>query len=190
LQIPLSVDPDASETLQSQIVAQIRWLIREKRLAQGAAVPTSRELGQQLGVSRNTILSAYDILVSEGYLQTRPAVGTFVCDTLPEDMLNVPTRGSESRSGSLERALNLALPYTGRGVTSLHRPTPTDVDVDFVFGRSAPRAFPEKAWRKTIGDCLGGAATRMSEYNDPAGNPELRQIITSLLGRGEAWSCR
>jgi GntR family transcriptional regulator/MocR family aminotransferase len=181
VQLPLSIDPAAPITLQLQIAEQVRALIAEGRLAPGAGVPTTRALAQQLGVSRNTVTSAYEVLISQGYLSAEPTVGTFVCKTLPEALLR-PAAGTESRSGSLYRALNLPLPYTGRGQPGLHRPTPTDIEVDFVFGRSAARAFPEKAWRKIVNDCLGGAAERLSEYSHPGGLAELRQLITSYVG--------
>jgi GntR family transcriptional regulator/MocR family aminotransferase len=40
---------------------------------------------------------------------------------------------------------------------------------------------PKKLGARFI-DCLGGGAERMSQYNDPAGIRELRQLITSILG--------
>jgi GntR family transcriptional regulator / MocR family aminotransferase len=182
VQLPITLDPARGATLQSQIVEQMRVLIEDGRLAPGAPVPTTRELGKQLAVSRNTVTSAYEALVGQGYLYTEPAVGTFVCKTLPGNLVRPRGAPPESRSGSLYRALNLPLPYTGRGTPGLHRPTPSGIDVDFVFGRSPVRAFPEKAWRRILGDCLGGAAERMSAYNHPGGIPELRQLITSYLG--------
>jgi GntR family transcriptional regulator/MocR family aminotransferase len=182
VQLPISIDLASAATLQSQIVDQLRALIRDRRLRAGGAVPTSRDLSLQLGVSRNTITSAYEILIGEGYLYTERAVGTFVCTTLPDELLHLPVIDLEQRTGSLNRALNLPLPYTGRGPPGLHRPTPSGIAFDFVFGRSDPRSFPEKAWRKIVIDCLGGGAERMSQYNDPAGIRELRQLITSILG--------
>lgn len=182
MQLPISLAHDGTLTLRSQIVDSIRLLIEQGRLAPGSPVPTTRELGKQLGVSRNTISSAYEVLISQGYLCTEPAVGTFVSKTLPDESMRSPAQAFQTRSGSIQRAMNLPLPYTGRGLPGLHRPTPKDVEVDFVFGRSAPHLFPEKAWRRILTECLGGAALRMSEYGDPAGSPELRQLITSYLG--------
>ena len=182
MQLPIALDLDSALTLRSQIVSRIRVLIEEKRLPPGSPVPTTRELGKQLGVSRNTISSAYDVLISQGYLCTEPAVGTFVCKTLPDDSMRPDVDALHTRSGSIHRAMNLPLPYTGRGLPGLHRPSAKGVGIDFVFGRSAPSVFPEKAWRRILTDCLGGAAVRMSEYGDPAGSPELRQLITSYLG--------
>jgi GntR family transcriptional regulator / MocR family aminotransferase len=182
VQLPLSIDHSSSATLQSQIAAQLRTLIREHRIAPGSAVPASRDLGRQLRVSRNTVTAAYDELVSEGYLHTRKAVGTFVCTTLPDTLISGAPARPAFRSGSLHRAMNLPLPYGGRGVSGLHRPSSPDLVADFVFGRADPRAFPEKIWRKLIVECLGGAAERMSVYSDPAGLQSLRQLITSRLG--------
>jgi GntR family transcriptional regulator/MocR family aminotransferase len=182
MQLPIAIDPDCASTLQSQIVEQMRLLIEQGQLVPGSPIPTTRDLGKQLGVSRNTITGAYETLIGQGYLYTERAVGTFVCKTLPSALMRPDEAGTEGRRGSLYHALNLPLPYTGRGLPGLHKPTPRGIEIDFVFGRSAPRSFPEKGWRKVLNDCLGGAAERMSEYGHPAGIPELRQLITSYLG--------
>jgi DNA-binding transcriptional regulator YhcF (GntR family) len=182
LQLPISIDASSATTLHSQIAAQLRALILDRRLAPGAPVPATRDLGRQLRVSRNTVTAAYEELISEGYLYTERAVGTFVCKTLPDTLIGRTQAHAEHRSGSLHRAMNLPLPYGGRGLTGLHRPSAPRLIADFVFGRSDARNFPERIWRKLIVECLGGAAERMSEYVDPAGIPELRQLITSRLG--------
>jgi len=182
VQLAISVDPRGAATLQSQVAEQLRSLIESGRLKPGASIPTSRDLGRQLAVSRNTITGAYDALISQGYLYTEPAVGTFVSRLLPEAMLRVEADIRRARSGALYPALNFPLPYTGRGATGLHRPVRPGTVIDFAFGRSAARFFPEKAWRRIINTCLGGAAERITQYSDPGGIPELRQLITSYLG--------
>lgn len=58
--------------------------IQEGAIATGSRLPASRDLASELSVSRNTVLSAYEQLQSEGYLQTRTGSGTFVCERLPE----------------------------------------------------------------------------------------------------------
>ena len=78
MQLPITVDPHGAATLQSQIVEQLRFLIESGKLQPGTPVPTSRDLGRQLAVSRNTITGAYETLVDLGYLFTEPTIGTFV----------------------------------------------------------------------------------------------------------------
>ncbi|MBC7482626.1 MAG: winged helix-turn-helix transcriptional regulator, partial [Rhizobacter sp.] len=48
------------------------------RLSPGAALPSSRELAALLGLSRNTVTSAYLQLMDEGFLEARPRSGVFV----------------------------------------------------------------------------------------------------------------
>ncbi len=179
--LPILVDPTLDSTLQAQIVAQMRALIEHHLLPPGAPVPATRDLGRQIGVSRNTVTAAYEELIAQGYLYTERAVGTFVAKTLPDTLIRSPDSIDDLRSGAEHRALNLPLPYGGRGLTGLHRPAQPGLAADFVFGRADPRSFPERIWRKLIVECLGGAAERMSEYSHPAGLPELRQLIVNHL---------
>lgn len=181
LQFPFRIDPHRRTTLRTQIAHGIAELIREGKIGLGAPIPSSRELSHQLGVSRNTVAEAYDQLLSEGYLYTERAVGTFVARRLPEDALSVDSSVDPQRCAPLHHALNLPLPYTGRGAPGLHRAADAAIHVDFVIGRSDPRCFPQKVWRKITLDCLSSAPKRMSEYGDPSGLRELRQLITHFL---------
>lgn len=181
MQLPIRLDFLRAETLQAQIVGQICALIRDGKLQLGSAVPSSRELSEQLRVSRNTVVEAYELLIDEGYLYTQRAVGTFVSDTLPEDSIWA-RRTLPNCEPSRSRAVNLPLPYTGRGLPGLHKPVEPALLYDFALGRTDPGSFPEKIWRRLILKCLSAASQRMSEYSDPAGLRELRQLITNFLG--------
>ena len=66
-QIPLRIEADRGHPLHEQISEQIRLLITEGKLRPGSYVPSSRQLADQLGVSRNTVLLAFSRLASEGY---------------------------------------------------------------------------------------------------------------------------
>lgn len=182
VQLTILIDSGSSETLQNQIIRQMQALIRDGQLRPGTPVPSSRALSKQLQVSRNTVAEAYGHLLEEGYLCTRRAIGTFISDTLPEDAIATRTNPLLSRSPSHRRAVNLPLPYTGRGLPGLHRPIDRALSHDFSLGKIDPKSFPDKTWRRLTLECLGGAAERMSEYNDPAGLPQLRQLIANYLG--------
>jgi GntR family transcriptional regulator/MocR family aminotransferase len=182
MQLPIRIDLQNPHTLQTQIVDEFHDLIRGGRLPPGSEVPSSRELSVQLHVSRNTVMEAYERLIEEGYLYTQRAVGTFVTQTVPDNSIATGTQHPLNRVASHHRVVDLPLPYTGRGPPGLHEPHDRVLLYDFALGRTDPKSFPEKIWRRLILDCLGGAPARMSEYIDPAGLPELRQLITNFLG--------
>src|SRR5690606_30259914 len=64
--------------LQTRLRAAVVQSILDERLSPGAALPSSRELAVLLGLSRNTVTSAYLQLVDEGFLEARPRSGVFV----------------------------------------------------------------------------------------------------------------
>jgi GntR family transcriptional regulator / MocR family aminotransferase len=179
--IALHLDFHSKKTLQTQIYEQLVSYIRERRLKPGSALPSSRDLSEQLGVSRNTVSEAYEKLAADGYVNTAPAKGTFVSDAVPEDAMCMGAIRIIERS-SPSATINLPLPYGGRGHPGLYSPPDTEIRIDYHIGRSDPRSFPEKMWRRLLLECLGGAAERISQYNDPAGMPELRQLIAEYLG--------
>jgi GntR family transcriptional regulator/MocR family aminotransferase len=81
LQLGLQVSD--SRPLFLQIAHQVTEGIRQGRLQPGHRLPGSRSLAQQLGVHRNTVISAYQELIAEGWLATHPAGGTFVASDIP-----------------------------------------------------------------------------------------------------------
>lgn len=77
-EIPLSLDRDGEHPLSVQLADAIRRLIDADVLAAGDVLPSTRAWSEQLGVSRGTLVTAYDQLVSEGYLAPRQGSGTMV----------------------------------------------------------------------------------------------------------------
>ncbi len=61
-----------------QIARYIRELINRGVLIEGSKLPSSREISSILSIGRNTIMSAYEILESEGLVETIKGKGTFV----------------------------------------------------------------------------------------------------------------
>jgi len=117
--IALHLDFDCKTTLQTQIYEQLVSYIRERRLKPGSALPSSRELSKQLGVSRNTVSEAYEKLAADGYINSAPAKGTFVSDAIPEDAMSMGAIRIIERS-SPSSTINLPLPYGARGHPGLY----------------------------------------------------------------------
>ncbi|VVE76482.1 MocR-like pyridoxine biosynthesis transcription factor PdxR [Pandoraea sputorum] len=94
------VSARAGMSLQSQIRQMLVSAILDERLMRGAAVPSSRELAEGLGVARNTVVLAYQQLVDEGYLIARERRGYFVNgDILAPRVGTQPASARDARDG-------------------------------------------------------------------------------------------
>ena len=77
------VDRSRPERLVDQVIRLLREAIDAGPLALGTRMPSTRLLAKQLGVSRNTVLTAYDELVSCGLMRGQRGAGMFVAITVP-----------------------------------------------------------------------------------------------------------
>src|SRR3982751_5825124 len=82
----------AQSPIYQQLYDHLRASILDGRLEKGAKIPSTRLLAAELGVSRNTVLNAYDQLIAEGYIESIEGKGTFVTQVLPEQHLSTPPR--------------------------------------------------------------------------------------------------
>ncbi len=179
METPISLDPCSRHSLQAQLHEQVRKLILGGQLRPGMRMPTSRALAMQLGVSRNTVLLAYERLGAEGYLQTRGAVGTFVNHDLPDDCLAARRLALVAENGSQHISRHRAIAFEGRAQTIVGDKHPA---YDFQLGRLDSHVFPFKAWRRLVTSTLSRAGACLTEYGDPAGLLALRQAIADRLG--------
>ena len=64
----ISLDRNESRSMQTQLTSQLKRLIQCRELLAGERLPSTRELAGDLGISRNTAVAAYEMLLGEGYL--------------------------------------------------------------------------------------------------------------------------
>ena len=180
-QLSIVLSESDGSTLQNQIFDQIRLMILNGRLKGDDPLPTTRELSHQLGVSRNTAVLAYERLIAEGYIRTKPYVGTFVSADLPDtaflSMANAPAVAAPDIKAEAETSAQTPTLRTHR----LSDPARGRLAADFWVGRPDSRTFPMKAWSQHIKARLKAAGARLTSYNDPAGLLELRQAIAKHL---------
>lgn len=86
--LALAVERGAAEPAYRQIYDQIRVAILAGRLRPGTRLPSSRGLARELGVSRNTVLTAFEMLHQEDYTESGVGSGTRVSAVLPDDLLS------------------------------------------------------------------------------------------------------
>ncbi|OCQ97705.1 aspartate aminotransferase [Nostoc sp. MBR 210] len=183
----ISIDSQAALPLHRQVYTEIRQAILTGRLTPGEKLPSTRVLAQLLGVSRTTITQSYEMLLSEGYLETSVGSGTFVCRQLPDDLLN--TTPIQAKLPANPRTISLST-YGERLIQGkfLHIPE-ADVEISFSYGRPAFDEFPIKLWRKLLSrHCQSSKSVLDYTYNSQ-GYQLLREAIAAYLSRSRAVKC-
>jgi GntR family transcriptional regulator/MocR family aminotransferase len=159
LELELQLPAAGSRDVRRQLHVQLRQAILAGRLAVGLQLPASRALADQLGLSRNTVMAVYDILLGEGHIVARPGAGTFVAPPLSK-----AAGGGEARADPAI-AFNL-------------RP-----------GRPDARRFPFDIWGRLTGRVLRQYSRNPVAYREPCGHPALREAIAGHLSFARAIAC-
>ena len=77
------IELNSPKPVYQQIVDQLKYAVASGRLAVGDRLPTIREVAVQTRTNRNTVARAYTELEREGFLHTRPGLGSFVSGEAP-----------------------------------------------------------------------------------------------------------
>jgi GntR family transcriptional regulator/MocR family aminotransferase len=150
----VSVDRDGERSLRAQLEDQLREAIRRGALHGDTALPSTRALASELGVSRGVVVEAYAQLVAEGFLVARAGAATRVANVarhepepVKEDVLAPPVR------------------------------------FDFRTLAADLSAFPRREWLAALRDTLREIPDTALNYGDQAGAGRLRDSLASYLGR-------
>lgn len=87
---PQLLSRQGSESLVDQIVRSIQTRIDDKLMRNGARMPSIRQYAETHGVSRFTVVEAYDRLVAKGYLESRRGSGFYVRERSPMLVSSAP----------------------------------------------------------------------------------------------------
>lgn len=154
----LALDAGSIKPMFEQIAAALRRRIVAGRLPAGARLPPSRSLAEELGVSRATVVAAYDQLVAEGFAAGRRGAGTFVGDI-----------------GAIEAA-----PAMVRRPPA-PPPAPAPAPVPFQPGIPDMRLFPYRPWARCVARVARTAPEAMVRGTDPFGDLRLRAAVARYL---------
>ena len=97
----ITVDPKAETSLQAQIREAVVEAILARAILPGDKLPSSRMLATQLGVSRNTVVLAYQALIDTGFVQPRERSGYIVSIDAPVSRLVSPASTSSDVPGDM-----------------------------------------------------------------------------------------
>jgi len=170
--------------IYKQIYDTIRRSILSGEFESNMQLPATRLLAEQLGVSRMTVINAYEQLFAEGYLEGKIGAGTFVASHLPEEFLQTPRIEIEKKEVKThQRKLNLSkkgislLKKSGT-ILQCHRATSFTA---FQHGITAVDKFPFEVWAKIAQKFYRKPPREMLGYGDSAGFRPLREAVAAHL---------
>ena len=163
--------------LHRQLYEALRRAMLDGKLAAGERLPSSRDLAQDLGLSRNTVVAAVNQLSVEGYLVSRVGSGTYVNDNVPR-----VANGRPGRNGPGAPAQPQAARLSSRGQALAHRFTAADLEVQpFTPGIADFSAFPLTLWQRLQNKHWRMTYPDMLDYATSGGYAPLRRAIADYL---------
>ena len=157
--------------LHRQVYEALRKTLLDGHLVAGERLPSSRDLAQDLCVSRNTIITALDQLTVEGYLTSRTGSGTYVSASVPRVSPRVRLHTAVAPPALSQRGLELAGKYTA---TRLEVQPFTQAIPDFsAFPTALWQRLQNKHWRMSYPDML--------DYSSGGGYAPLRRAVADYL---------
>jgi GntR family transcriptional regulator / MocR family aminotransferase len=177
----LTTDPGASEPLHRQLYRLLRQRILDGELHAGTRLPSSRTLAADLNLSRNTVVTAFEQLSCEGFIQMRVGQGTVVASGV--------SRPVETPKAPPTPALS-ELSISGRRLAHRHRSLPENL-AGLVFQPGVPdvREFPRAAWARLATRRFKLLADGVDGYAHSGGFGPLRESLAAYLSASRGVRC-
>jgi GntR family transcriptional regulator/MocR family aminotransferase len=164
----------------------VRTEILEGRLRPGARLPGTRDLGQRYGLSRGTIVSAFDQLRAEGYVEGSVGSGTYVSRVLPDELLQVPST-ARTQGGSVRRPRRHFSDY-GKAVRPFSM---LELRRSYAFRPNMPdvESFPTELWAQLAARRLRRVTASQLTTCEPLGYRPLREAVADYLTTSRGVTC-
>ncbi|WP_197430083.1 MULTISPECIES: PLP-dependent aminotransferase family protein [Stenotrophomonas] len=161
--------------LHLRVQRAIRQLILDGMLDVGRPLPASRALAKSLGVSRDTIETAYGQLHAEGFIERLVGSGSFVS----EHTQRLPGRGKARHTPPCTSPPRLSQ----RGSVLVQRGGVRDFLAPRAFAPGVPetRSFPLQIWKRLERQVLKEYGTRALLHSPAQGMAPLRQAIADYV---------
>jgi GntR family transcriptional regulator / MocR family aminotransferase len=172
--------------LYRRVYLALRSVIHAGRLGPSARLPSTRALAADLGVSRNTIMLAYEQLAAEGYVVSRHRSTTSVAGAVPARAVATASAIQPSPRVSAYAQRLIDHPATPSPAAFVRRP---GLRYDFRYGRPAVDEFPREIWRRLLAVHARRTSRDAVGYASPAGYAPLRDALSEYLRRARALSC-
>ena len=171
----LHLPMDGRGPLYAQLTRALKLALARGRVGRGSRLPPSRVLAREVGVSRNTVLTAYERLRAEGYMDARIGSGSYVSAPLFAVAANDPPIGvAKPPTAFVRRSREFHDP-----AILARRPAP-DIRWNFQYGLPFVNPLLTTAWARELSRAAKYTAPG---YPDPQGQPALREAVCDYLAR-------
>ena len=167
-----------------QIYSGLRQAILEGTFRGGERLPSTRDLAEQLRVSRTVVLMAYEQLLAEGFVQGRAGSGTYVPPGLSSVPREKPREAAKLHLSRFGMAAAAAAPSMDFPRWRAHPPR-----YDFSYRRTPVETFPFETWRRILMRIARKAPIKALDYGPAGGSAALREAISAHLRRARAVVC-
>ena len=176
----LALDHAVALPLHRQLYDQLRALILRRTLAPLTALPSTRAMAVDLGVARNTVITAYEQLAAEGYLTASQGARACVADLPRQPVPMRTTHPADPLAGLSER---------GRAMVDQPRQASFPGHAAFHPGTPDIQHFPFSIWGRLLLDRVRPGGEDLFGYHYIAGHPGLRAAIAGYLGASRGVNC-
>ncbi|MET3290434.1 UNVERIFIED_CONTAM: GntR family transcriptional regulator/MocR family aminotransferase [Brevibacillus sp. OAP136] len=164
----------SEQPMYIQLYRQMRNQIRNGGISPGTRLPSVRSVQLQMNISKTPIETAYQMLLAEGYVHSKPRSGLYVIDP------------------HTDNPASPAHPDPVRAFSAMHptraEPVPQKVAVDFDPSAVDESLFPLRIWRKMLHEALDSHAG-VCRYGDAQGEYSLRLVLAEYLKNSRGVNC-
>ena len=189
---PIALDANGATPLYAQVSDWFRRAIIEGQLRPGQRVPSTRNLALELRISRIPVLSAYEQLHAEGYLETFTGAGTCVARDIPDDALRHQHPETKlPRAAAATITVEPAPRRVSQRVAALRTPPAPWLTSRGAFRIGVPALdqFPFELWAKLVSRHSRNLPLDIMGYGDAVGYLPLREAIAEYLGTVRGVRC-
>lgn len=183
--------PAAGEgALAAALHRQLRAAVIDGRLAAGSALPSSRRAAAALGIARNTVVAAYDLLMAEGYVLPRQGARAVVADVAARRTRRASAAIHSSRASTPDaRGRGALIAPAWQSPPPRHGPALPLPERGFRLGLPEHRFFPHEVWRRLSARVLRQWSRQPFAHAPIQGVPALCEAIAQHVAFSRAVAC-
>ena len=174
----IPVNNDKSTPMYIQLYDWFRSAIIHGQLSPGQRIPSSRHLALDLQISRITVLTAFEQLYAEGYLESSVGSGTYVAKSIPNHAAKLTLVASRATASTPRHGTRR---ISELGAKFLSAPTIPRGLRAFQVGLPALDSFPKTTWSRLAIRHSRHTRKELMAYGDPMGRLACRQAIAEYL---------